>query len=197
MKVPRNHIKRFFGAFGPFFVLSASFGLLVEFAPRLIADEAKCALYEPMSFKTVILLFIFVVFTSGLILLLFGTVDHKKSKWIRNTATWMVRRPSLFLTDTLAPMFAVCIGLSAVAFFTDHRSQAISLLYVSFYIPLIALINMSVAGLTRRQGLIHAGTLLQEDKLPNYPRLVGLYLVVSAAFLTCLMLPISSPSTGC
>lgn len=197
MKVPPSHVRRFFAPFWPFYVLSAAFGLVVEYGPKFLTNEAKCAIFEPVSIRITVLLFIFVVLASGLSLMCLGSIDRTSKNWRRVLALWFVRRPSLFLLDFLGPIFGICLGLATIAFATGYRAQSAALAFVSLYIPAIAFFNASVAGLTRQQGLLRAAALLKENRLASNPRLVGLYLVFCAAVLAWFALPIDPPNTGC
>jgi hypothetical protein len=103
----------------------------------------------------------------------------------------------MFLTDILGPMFGVMLGVAMVALLSDHAPEACGLLFVSLYIPTIALMNFALAYCTRDRSIAQFADFAEIAVSPHLARLVGIVLLSFATVLVWLMLPLQSPNTGC
>jgi len=184
MKDLHKYACRVVETFPAFFIVSLLFCALVEYGPEMAKKDAAAAILEPLGTSAVILLFIACTALTGLVLLIFGSVDDDSAANKRSIIRVFVERPASFVADLTAPMFSVVSAVIVACFLFGYREKILGLLIVLAYLLLFAVLNLGLIALTR------SSNLKRIDPTAVSGRLVGIFLIFSSVVLFFWVLPL-------
>jgi hypothetical protein len=184
MSLIRNYWNNLFSAGPGLVVLGVFFSVLVELGPSKLNQAANKALLGLVDINFILICFIAQVSLTGVVLLVLGSVRTDSKSCKRTLFHYVVNQPFLFIANVVGQAFFIILSVMLSAALFGYEKQAVALVLGLLYYATFSFVSLCLITSTRLE------TLRCLDKKLEGGRIFALFLIVSAAILYFLVLPI-------